>query len=60
MARLGGLIPDGVLQWSMADERTLAGRLNEVFADHDVLMTPATASRRRGSDSSGPGGRCGR
>jgi len=44
MARLGGLIPDGALQWSLAHERTLAGRLNEVFTDHDVLMTPATAS----------------
>ncbi len=44
MARLGGLIPDAALQWSVAGERTLAGRLNEVFTDHDVLMTPATAS----------------
>ena len=44
MARLGGLIPDAALQWSLAGERTLAGRLNEVFTDHDVLMTPATAS----------------
>ena len=44
MARLGGMIPKGVLQWSLANERALAGRLNEVFAEHDVLMTPATAS----------------
>jgi len=44
MARLGGLIPKGVLQWSLSNERSLAGRLNEVFVDSDVLMTPATAT----------------
>jgi len=44
MARLGGLIPDAALQWSLANERSLAGRLNEVLVDHDVLMTPATAT----------------
>jgi len=44
MARLGGLIPPAALQWSLANERALAGRLNEVFDGHDVLMTPATAT----------------
>ncbi len=43
-ARLGGLIPDGLLERSMAGEQTLADRLNRVLADHDVLITPAVAS----------------
>jgi amidase len=44
MARIGGLLPRGALQWSLANERSFAGRLNEVFADHDVVLTPATAT----------------
>ncbi|HTQ69471.1 MAG TPA: amidase [Solirubrobacteraceae bacterium] len=44
MARLGGLLPKGALQWSLSSERAVAGRLNEVFVDHDVLLTPATAT----------------
>ncbi len=65
MARLGGLIPKGVLQWSYNNERALAGRLNEVFADADVLMTPATAVAAAGDRSARGAGRavdaeCGR
>ena len=44
MARAGGLLPKGALRWALAKERSVAGRLNEVFVDHDVVMTPATAA----------------
>src|SRR5664280_638039 len=44
MARLGGLIPPALLERSLAGEAQLTRRLNEVLADHDVLLTPATAS----------------
>ena len=43
MARIGGMIPPALLQRSLAGEAALAGRLNEVLQEHDVLMTPATA-----------------
>jgi amidase len=44
MARLGELIPQGLLERSLARERQLAARLNEVLADCDALLTPATAT----------------
>jgi amidase len=44
MARLGGLIPVSVLERTMAGEAELSRRLNSVLADHEVLMTPATAT----------------
>ncbi len=44
MARMGGLLPNGALQWALANERSIAGRLNEIFVDHDVVLTPTTAS----------------
>src|SRR5271165_2368483 len=44
MARLGGLIPQSVLERALAGEAELARRLNMVLADHDVLITPATAT----------------
>ena len=44
MARLGGLIPPSLLERSLAGEAELARRLNGVFEDHDVLLTPATAA----------------
>lgn len=37
------MIPPALLQRSLAGEAALAGRLNEVLQEHDVLMTPATA-----------------
>jgi amidase len=43
MARLGALITPALLQRSLAGEAELARRLNGVLADHDVLITPATA-----------------
>jgi len=43
MARLGALLGEGMLRRQLEGEAKFAERLNTVFADHDVLMTPATA-----------------
>jgi amidase len=44
-ARLGGLIPNGLLARSFAGEKGLSERINRVFADHDFLITPAVAAQ---------------
>jgi amidase len=44
MARLGGLIPASVLARSIAAEADFTRQLNRVFEDHDVLLTPTTAT----------------
>jgi amidase len=46
MARLGGLVPEAMLERSLAGESRLAERLNGVLTEpeHDVLLTPATAA----------------
>jgi len=44
VARLGGLIPQALLERSLAREAELTRRLNTVLDDHDVLLTPATAA----------------
>jgi amidase len=44
MARLGGLIPPALLGRALAGEDAFARRLNAVFEDCDVLLTPATAT----------------
>jgi amidase len=44
MARLGGLIPPALLQRSLANEAEFTRRMNRVLEDHDVLITPATAT----------------
>jgi amidase len=44
MARLGALIPPMLLERALAGEAEFARRLNGVFEDHDVLITPATAA----------------
>jgi amidase len=44
IVRLGGLIPQAVLDRALAAEDALAARLNRVLDSHDVLITPATAS----------------
>ncbi len=44
MARLGGLIPPAVLDRALSGEAALTSRLNRLFDDHDVLITPATAA----------------
>jgi amidase len=44
MVRLGGLIPIAVIERALAGEAQLARRLGSVLEDHDLLLTPATAS----------------
>jgi amidase len=44
MARLGGLIPQSLLERSLAGEAQFTRRLNGVLEDNDVLLTPATAA----------------
>jgi amidase len=44
MARLGDLLAPRLLDRAMAGEAEFARRLNRVFEDHDVLITPATAT----------------
>jgi len=44
MVRLGGLIPSALLERALAGEAELARRLNRVLEDHDVLLTPSTAT----------------
>jgi amidase len=44
MARLGDLVTPALLERVLAGEAELARRLNRVFDDHDVLITPATAT----------------
>ncbi len=43
LARLGALLPQGALRWSYEREPALRERLGHVFAEHDALLTPATA-----------------
>lgn len=43
MARIGSLIPQSALRWAREHEQVVTGRLGEVLAGHDVLLTPATA-----------------
>jgi amidase len=43
MARIGGLIPQALLDRSLAGEAKLTRRLNLVLEDHHVLLTPANA-----------------
>jgi amidase len=44
MARLGSLIPPALLERSLAGEAEFARRVGALFEDHDVLLTPATAT----------------
>jgi amidase len=44
MARMGGLIPPAVVRRALAGEAEFTRRLNGVLEDHDVLLTPATAT----------------
>jgi amidase len=43
MARMGRTLPDAVLARARRHEAATAERLNRLFADHDVLMTPGLA-----------------
>ena len=44
LARLGGAIPRALLERALAGEAELTRRLNRVLEDHDVLLTPSTAT----------------
>ncbi len=44
MARLGGLISPELIERALAGEQRFAARVNGVLEDHDVLLTPATAT----------------
>ena len=41
LARIGGLAP-GIVNWAAARRPAYTARMNEVFADHDVLLMPVT------------------
>jgi amidase len=43
-ARVGGLIPESLLERSLAGEEALRSRLGRVLEQHDVLLTPAVAT----------------
>jgi amidase len=42
LARIGGMLPRGALDWALGRKEQYAARLNESLADHDVLLTPVT------------------
>ena len=42
-AALGRLVPQAALDRALRDEQRQAERINRIFEDHDVLLTPATA-----------------
>jgi amidase len=44
VAAMGALIPPALMQRALAGEAELTRRLNRVLEDHDVLVTPATAT----------------
>jgi amidase len=41
-ARMGGLVPGGLLDKAMRDEATHAARIGELFRDYDLLLTPVS------------------
>jgi amidase len=45
LARIGGMLPQGALDWALGRRAAYASRLNEPLADHDVLLTPLTPGR---------------
>ena len=44
MARLGAVVSPALLERALAAEASLARRMNEVLEQHDLLLTPATAT----------------
>jgi amidase len=44
MARAGGRIPTSALRWARTNEVEIAARQTALLNDHDVLMTPTTAT----------------
>jgi amidase len=43
MVRMGRMLPDAIVARARAREAATTARLGQVFADHDVLLTPGTA-----------------
>jgi amidase len=41
-ARVGRLVPDGLVEKALRDEAGHAARLAELFGDHDLLLTPVS------------------
>jgi amidase len=42
LARLGGMLPQGAVDWALGRQGGYAARVNEPLADHDVLLMPVT------------------
>jgi amidase len=42
LARLGGMLPSGAVDWALARQADYAARVNKPLADHDVLLMPVT------------------
>ncbi len=42
LARLGGMLPSGAVDWALGRQADYAARLNEPLVDHDVLLMPVT------------------
>jgi amidase len=42
LARLGGMLPAGALDWALGRKEQYTERMNAPWADYDVLLTPVT------------------
>ena len=42
LARLGGMLPSGAVDWALSRQADYAARVNEPLADNDVLLMPVT------------------
>jgi len=42
LARLGGMLPSGAIDWALARQAGYAARVNEPLVDHDVLLMPVS------------------
>ncbi|HEY5044567.1 MAG TPA: amidase [Solirubrobacteraceae bacterium] len=45
LARLGGMLPAGAVDWALGRRAAYTARMNAPLADHDVLLTPVTPGR---------------
>ena len=45
LARLGGMLPVGTVDWALRRRAAYTARMNAPLADHDVLLTPLTPGR---------------
>jgi len=45
LARLGGMLPTGAVDWALGRRAAYTARMNTPLADHDVLLTPVTPGR---------------